>query len=509
VTWALTINGDAHELQADSLRITYHASDRTTCDFDVAAIDPLYRPPLDAEVIIERDGVRLFGGLINRPTERGLGGGARPYLLTQCSAVDWAAYTDRRIIVDGGFPAGTTLGAAITALGPWLTPYGVTVDPAQVTGPTLPEILFPLNTVRDALNAVVSVTPESGEPFVWEIDAFKVLRAFQPSTRPAPFDILTNAPAQVVGDITVEPSKEGYANRVYVIATPVDVVGHEETFTGDGTTATFPLGCTLTAHRAVVYVDGVYETLSTAGIGFDLAAFWLYYPATNTIRRVVQVSNVAIDNPPAAGTHISITFDGTCRGSAMAEDPSAYTDPWEKAITVDAAEVPATATLQAMADALLAESLLIPVTVTYRTPTPGLQVGMSQQVTVPARAIDIVGLITEIGLFDAGNRLWWDVTVLAGAQSNLNRGYRTTVRNWSGDTSGGTGVSVGDGGPSSSGPAPPDTSVQFNAAGVFGGKPTFTFRQAQNSVVAGDLSSITATSFESCQVFGVDCHIAD
>jgi len=507
VSWALTIAGDAHELQADSLRITYHANDRTTCDFDVAAVDPLYRPPLDAEVIITRDGVRLFGGLINRPTERGLGGGARPYLLTQCSAVDWAAYTDRRIIVGGGFPAGTTLKHALEDAASWLAPYGVTLDPAQVTGPTLPEINYPLNTVRDLLNSVTSVTADAGEPYVWQIDPFKVLRAFQPSTLPAPFDILTNAPPQVVGDITVEPSKEGYANRVYVVATPKTEDGRIETLpVGDGVTSTFALIYTPSVFRGYVTSDGIFETLNR--VGDADAATWSYDVTTNSVTRNAFHADGSPAGPPGVGVISTIGFDGTFSGYAMAQDASVFTDPWEKAITVDDVDVPDT--LQDMADALLAESLLIPITVTYRTPTPGLQVGMSQTVTVPARNVDITGLITEIGLFDAGNRLWWDVTVLGGAQSNLNRGYRTTVRNWSGDTPSVGGVSVGSGGPPSTGPAPPNWSIQFNRNGAFGGNAAFLVYEAQASLHAGSASTgITATDFEACQAFGSNCHIID
>jgi hypothetical protein len=57
--------------------------------------------------------------------------------------------------------------------------------------------------------------------------------------------------------------------------------------------------------------------------------------------------------------------------------------------------------------------------------------------------------------------------------------------------------------------AAPFRSVQFNHDGVQSGSAGFLFYRDETSIVVGALSSITAAAFESCHVFGHDCHIGD
>jgi hypothetical protein len=58
-------------------------------------------------------------------------------------------------------------------------------------------------------------------------------------------------------------------------------------------------------------------------------------------------------------------------------------------------------------------------------------------------------------------------------------------------------------------PGLPDTAVQFNRGGAFGGDAEFTYNATTNSLVGGTLSSITAADHDSCFGFGYDGHIAD
>ncbi len=502
---AITIGGVTKHYRVGTLSIQSAAKERSTASFSIRSNDASYRPALGDEVIITENGTRIFGGVIDRPVEAGVlgdGTGAYAAITTQVSAADFNQYAERRVIVDGGFPAGYTLLQALTALVAWFTDFGVTLDGAQVTGPTLPEMVYKYMTLTEVLNELATLTGNYGDPFVWEIDHFKVLRMYQPSTSAAPFDI-TEGDGTTIGDVTVQQSRDKYANRIFLKVPSKSETARIEAFTGDGSTTAFPLQYTLTKPYGYVTSAGVFETLNYTGDAD--AATWTYDKTTNTITRN--------SGAPALSDTIDFKFDGTYDGSATAEDAGEIASEkiWERIVPRD--DVPDSTTAQALADAALAEALSIPKTIKYRTFQAGIKPGQTQHITMAMRDLDDDAVVTDVTIADygaGGGRLVRSVTLTSGAI--VQEGWRQGVRDMFSDKSGAStagGTTVGAGVPVSAGPAPPDTSVQFNTAGKFDGKSTYTFRKAQNSIVVGDLSSITAATFESCQAFGYDCHIAD
>lgn len=504
----LTINGATKLLRARTLRISMTANGRATCSFDVISADASYRPPLDDEVIITEGGTRIFGGLIDRPREVGLfKNGSHAGIVTKLSAVDFNAYVERRY-VNETLVAGTLKAALTTLVANYLTGYGITLDAGQVNGPTLPELVYDYRKMTEVLDELATLTAESGEPYVWRIDAFKVLRMYQPSTEAAPFDIIGNTPSQVIGDLEVEETRDHYANRIIVKTPSKTEMNRIETFTGDGSTTAFTLQYTLFASRGYVTSAGVFETLS---IFPATGGTWSFDPVTNTMTRT---------SAPALGATITVGFDGTFTGQGLAEDAGeiASVKIWEKVVSVDA--VPSDTTAQAMADAFLAKSLPVTKSVSYATAETGLRVGQSQTITVPRRNIDVTAVISDITIQDVAvatnpTRLVRTVkAIVDDAQTNLGRGWRDVYKQWSGDKSGfataiAASTTAGAGTPAS-GPGGPDTAVQFNDTGAFGGQSSFTWSKTTKSLVAGGGgSNIAAASFESCQVFGYDNHIAD
>lgn len=500
--FTLTIGGDAKELLAGSLEITLVANGRSTASFELLSEDRSYRPALDAEVFMEEDGEVIFGGLVDKPDERGFGSGHHPGITTTVNVVDFAAYTERRF-VNLTIPAGT-LKAALQALVPYLTPYGVSLDAGQVDGPSLPDLAYDDTRLDAVLNELATLTADAGQPYFWNISHTKVLGMYQPSTQPAPFNLVGNTLPEVVGDIEVETARsDDYANKIILKVPPQNVLNHVETFTGDGTTYIFPLRYQLTAHRNEVFVNGVRETLETIGLGFDLAVFWQYDPGTNSILRV----QTGVANPPALGDAISITFDGVFSGRWEASDASFLTDPWERVIVVES--IPDGITGQAFADAELAKRVQENQTVNYVTWEQGIVPGQEQTINVSARNVNATAVITSVRIHDLVHRLVRSVTaVVDQGQTNLSKTFQDDYKTWWGDKTGAGAVSAGAGLPSSTGAAPPDKAVQFNNGGAFGGDAEFIYYAAENSVVCGGGgTSITATRHESCQAFGYDCHI--
>lgn len=498
----LTIAGVEKTLKARSLRISSTANGRTTANFTVLSTDGTYRPALDADVQLVLDGVTIFGGIIGHPAERGLLDGASNAIATEISAYDYNQYAERRFVLEGGgFPAGYTLSQCVNSLAGYLTPFGVTVDAGQVTGPTFDgEQIYEFQQVSEIFNALATLTGKYGDPYVWRIDNNKKLRMFQPSTNPAPFDI-TTANLKAIGDVTVELSREKYANRVVLKVAPSTQTNRVEAFTGDGSTAAFSLQYTPT-RTGVVVVDGVSETLTSPD--YPGTATWTLDPATNEITRT---------SAPAVGAVISMTFDGTYSATATAEDAGeiATYGPWEKIITVES--VPSDTTAQEIVDGYLAQALVTPKTIKYRTLGAGLAAAQSQTITIAKRNLSVSGIINEVNTTDDGRRLSYDVTVLTG--TTVQGGWRDPIKVWSGDklgksapitstTGNGTGIV------SNGRAAPPIRAVQFNKNNAFGGNAAFIFYDTQASLVCGNGGSdITAADFDSCYVLGNNCHITD
>jgi hypothetical protein len=482
VVFALTIGGVAKQIKAGSYSKSKTANGLTTVRFSVISETGVYRPAIDSDVQISVNGVVDFGGLVDRPTEKGLAAGAKPGIVTEISATDYTQYFQRRIIPDGGFPtaaspAGYTLGQALTALDAWVTPYGASLDPAQDAGPVLPELVYKYKDVLSVLNELTTVTGKDGEPYVLKMSPTKVWGMYQASTVAAPFNVTTDNPPQVVGDITIESKRDGYANRIYLRTPTKSETGRVETFTGDGLTTTFTPVFTVTKPLQTVSVtSNPNETLNFTGDAD--AATWTFDKATNSYTRNAGA--------PGVGEVVSITFDGVYSGTATAEDASAFTSPWERVVDID--DVPTDTTLQALADAELAKRLPLVRTVKYMTFEAGLDVGQEQTINVPRRNINATGIITDINTRDVGkDLLQHEVTVLFDAQNNLSKGFRDTVKKWNDTGSGAsqTAAAVGAGTPISAGAAPPVTAVQFNDAGRFGGKSSFTFDKTTENVMVG------------------------
>jgi len=504
-TIALSIGGASQSYRVGSLDISRMVNGRCTASFAVRSNDGTYRPAQDAEVLITEDGTRIFGGLVDGTTETstlGANMGAYEAISTRVNAVDFNAYAERRYVKDD-IAAGTLKAALQFLVTNYLSVYGVTLDGSQVNGPTLDALTYDFKLVTDVLNDLMTLTAKVGEAYVWRIDEFKVLKAFQPSTSAAPFDIV-DGDGNSVGDVTVTPDKHHYANRVIVQVPGKTEANRIERFTGDGSTTTYTLEYTPTQLYGYVTGDeatNLYETLTTTD--FAGTATWTYDADANTITR---------SSASPVGAEIAIRFDGVFNGVGDAQDASWTTNPIERLVRIES--LPTNETAQSYAEGLLAKFLAASETVTYQTFGSGLRVGQSQTITVAQRNLDTTAVITEIRSKDygkGGSRLFHTVTVTAGEYSQ--EGWLEGYKLWAGDTGGNALPAVstaGEGTPSlTGGPAQPNRSVQFNKDNQFGGDASFIFYTDENSVICGDSCSITAASFESCSINGQDNHITD
>jgi len=166
----------------------------------------VYRPSIDQTVKLYEDSTLIFGGLITLPRESGLGNDEPTTIIrTTVNALDYKVLTQWRY-VNETIPAGT-LRQALIRINTYLT--GITLDPTQVDGPALPELIYDYVKVEDALNGLTTLTG-----YLWTISYGGILSMFLPGMIAAPYDITPTTDDVTFGDIQVEPVREKYANRV-------------------------------------------------------------------------------------------------------------------------------------------------------------------------------------------------------------------------------------------------------------------------------------------------------
>jgi hypothetical protein len=501
MTFDLDIGGATKLLKAGSLNIRETANRRCTVSFQLDSVDRSYRAPEGEDVTITADSVLIFGGLIDKPRERGMGGPRFPGISTEITAVDYQVYAERRF-VNLTLAAGTLKSQLTTLVTTYLATYGVTLDAGQVNGPTMPELTYDYKRFDAVMNELMTLTAEAGQPFIWEIGYDKVFQCYQPSTDPAPFDLVGDDLPEVRGDVEVETARsDQYANRIILKVKPKQEIEREETFTEGVDAYPYVPQYTVLKHWGYVTHEGIYETLTTTP--FIGSATWTFDMTSQELDRTAGA--------PGTGEVTVFKFDGEFSGVWTAEDAGeiAAVGVWERVIILES--IPNDATGQQFADAELAKRSAPIITVKYKTWEQGLTIGQQQTITIPARDVTGSAVIVDISTRDLVHRLEHTVTaVIDATQTNLGRSFQDDYDIWFGEKGGGGGLTtVGAGAGASTGPGGPDLSVQYNNSGAFGGKASHTFYAPQNSVSIGDGSDITAAGFDSCFIAGQNCHITD
>ncbi len=202
----LTIAGVQQQIYA-GWSITQAANNTGTMRFGVLSADGSYIPALDAQVVYFENGEQVFGGNVSQVRTGGAGGEGSTAIVSDVTATDFNAIAGRQYFI-GVLPI-ATLKHQLEAIVPYC--YGCFLDPAQADGPTIDSAVdYTGWKISDLLNQLSKRTG-----YVWEIDYFKYLRMYVPGTKVAPFNI-TTPNSKAVLDVTVEPSRQNFANLVTV-----------------------------------------------------------------------------------------------------------------------------------------------------------------------------------------------------------------------------------------------------------------------------------------------------
>jgi hypothetical protein len=475
-------------LEEFDIRETVGGTSTLSCDV-MSVGSPVRRFSTHQSVEVQEDGVTIFAGTITQVSEKGYGGpniyddAGNPQIVSKITAEDYCRFAER-MYVTHTVVAGTLLKSFLTTLVGDLATLGVTLHGSQVNGPALPAFTFDQSRADEVLKALSDATG-----YLWRIDYDKKLRMWLPGDLAAPFDIDEyDDPSKWTDDVEVQQILgDNYANRVTVVSDPISVVGHIETFTGDGVDDSVTLEYKLTKHYGYVTYDGIFQTLRTPDD--PDAASWTYDPADNSLTRTA--------GPIESGKILSITFDGTFTARATAEDAGeiALYGPYE--YLEHRSDITTNAAAQDLADSILAERLnsgdqIVSYNTRYAAST--LRAGQQQSLSATARNLSGDYIITDLEVgAEVPVTAAYAVSGVGLIRKIKAKRFQAIVDKWQGTyhdwlgggKSSGTATTVGDAGPASQGPALPDASVQFNRHGSFGGDDDFTYDEATSTVMVG------------------------
>lgn len=501
-TYILTINGVERDCRLGSLNWQAVVNGRDVLSCDVVSVGAAYRPTVGHEVVLSEDGTDVFGGIIDYTEESKASPDAvADDIVTRITARAFNIYADRRYVTET-VADGTSLKTFVTTLvDDYLSDYGVTLDAAQVDGPSLEAWQIDgvlLSSVLDSLSTMTG--------YVWEIDASKEFRMFLPGTVAAPSDIV-DGDGHHVGDIRVKRTRQNYVNRVIVKYGQNLIVPHQDDFTGDGSEDTFeltypiagpiPYSADGAVGYAVVDIDGGTESLG--GLSAPAGFLWEYDPTAQTVtRRSGAVTN---------GVTFSVRYDVQYPQSTSVEDAGEIAANGVVESVVTYPDIYDQAVAEALATSLLSRGLSVQVEAEYQTYEVGIQPGQTQTITSADRNIDDTFLVAEVTARSDTNSQDIIRTVRAIGGTEFTGSFRDVYRAWlGGGTSGATSTTTPAYAGGSGVPGEPNMSVQFNRSGTFGGDADFTWDEASKNFVAGDGCTI-ADGSRACTASGYDCHI--
>lgn len=457
--YVLTIRGVEQKVRLGSLNLDQVANRINRLSCEVYSEGGAFRVGLDDAVELTEDSVVRFAGVVDSLDESALTGWGAD-ITTKISATDFSVIPTWRHVTRT-FAAGTLKSVLTTLVADYLAVYGVTLDPTQPDGDTLPELTYTRLKVVDVLD---DLSKRSG--FSWSIDESKVLRMETPSAQDAPFDIQPS-PVMVKGDITVSERREdSYANHAIVVingAGPADVT---ETFVADGSsTATY-----VTKFPASRDIEQPWPNrLIVNGVPIDAPVAWGSGMAWSWDYVNHSLIHDGSGFVPNNGDVLTVRYGIGYPFEVIYQDDVdvAAKGPRETIVTVnDQMSIEAALELgQATVERLMARARKV----SYTTEQPGLRVGQEQQIDEPYRGISSTSfLLNRITTRDLTTETV-DHRVEA-TEGSFQSTYRDVIKTWfeGGGGSGGGRVSAPE--RSTAGAAAePLRSVQFNRSGVLGG----------------------------------------
>lgn len=374
-------------------RATARASRSVTsaggCDFELFDQSQTFKPVLDQEVILSDAGERLFGGYIDKITEKYMHDGTESVWYA-VSCTDWSSITDRRVVARSYPPGSHGTEIALDIINNFLDGEGFSV---HVQGGyqfyTDEKLEFNYVTVRQALDSLAQLTGDR-----WFITPEKEIFFYWPVllggtySQLAPFNI-TQTSANY-SDLSVEYSKNNMRTREFVrsnVNLQVGTFVEEYTVQGDYQSmfpTVFPL-----LGKPTLTLDGVSQTVLELGVDPPNRDAWYYlnngYGVWHGQTRYVPRGTVAV-----------VSYGSFLSNVVQVQDDAAIALYGRIDVVDEIRDVDSVAMAEQIARGILDRYKSVDTVIKYTTYFPGLKPGMAQTVNISSKGISETFWITQI-----------------------------------------------------------------------------------------------------------------
>lgn len=286
----VTIGGLDKTSIIEDLNITDNINSQVdTLNFPITkAPGDSYVPALNAEVIVTRDGVRIFGGVVTSIKDQLLGASSLKFDVT---ANDFTFQLNQKLAVERY--EGQTINYIINDL---ITKYAPTFTTTNVMADILVNsIAFNRITLSECFRKLAELVN-----YNWYVDYYKDIHFFPSNGEAAPFNAEDGN--YVRDSLTITKEITQLRNRVTVQGGEVPTTTRTVLLAGNGSTATFPTQYKF-ASLPTVLVGGVPQSVGLDFIDLDGSFDCMWDFNQQYIR--FTAGNIPAD--PGTGTNISIT----------------------------------------------------------------------------------------------------------------------------------------------------------------------------------------------------------
>ena len=366
-----------------SLSISDNLNHRNDCSFVLSDQTGVYRPSVGQEVIITKDGTRIFAGSIDEWEEEDLPGQVVEGIIP---CVDYNQIADRHLVAR--VYENQTLGAIVADMVTQdLAGEGITTTNVQ-SGPIIAKAAFNYRTVAEAFNELSQLTG-----YDWYIDYYKDLHFFSRETNTAPFSI-TDA-SYNYRNMKVRYTREQYRNRQYIRAGHDITDARTEEFKGDGKTKTFPLSFPVAKVPSAITVNGASKSVGIKGV--DTGKDWYWNKGEREIVQddaaaaLISTDTLAVTYQGLYPIIISSQDDTEIAARASTEGGTGLYEDVEEDTNIDSRDL-----ATSKAEALLRRFGRIPRIITFETDTGGLRAGQLISITNARRNLSGNFLIESV-----------------------------------------------------------------------------------------------------------------
>ena len=265
------------------------------CSFELLKYgSKTYVPALGDEIVVDRDGTTIFGGVIMRMEETLKSAVALKYRVT---CVDYSQYLKRKLVTERY--TNTTVADIISDLVTNYTVAGDSItDNSVVGGLAVTSFSFDRLTVADCLQKLADALS-----YVWYIDYDKDIHFFPKNAESAPESLTDTSQNYIYTSLQIVEDLSQIRNSVLIQGGEiVSSSSRTEYFDGDGTKEQFALANKYNT-KPTVTVGGVSKTVGTEFLDDD-ASFQVMWNYNEKYLRFTS------GNVPASGTN-NIVVSGT------------------------------------------------------------------------------------------------------------------------------------------------------------------------------------------------------